>query len=195
MHVNRIFLDLDDTLNSLTLPALREVGCPVGDFDYQCYPEEAGYSITAAAQLLSGRHWTVPDFWNSIDRNFWRTLPRSKEFSYLLTKCVSLVGQDNVHILTSPTKDPDCLAGKLEWIQQQLPNWLHRQYSITPRKHVCARPGALLIDDSDENVRQFREHGGTAITVPRPWNSFAAVDTMFHLKFCLNSLSLETACA
>ncbi len=38
-------------------------------------------------------------------------------------------------------------------------------------KHACAHKGALLIDDSDEQVERFRQAGGWAILLPRAWNS------------------------
>ena len=77
--------------------------------------------------------------------------------------------------MTSPTIDPDCLAGKLEWIHEFTPRWMHRQYLVGPRKQFCAHREALLIDDADKNVNTFREWGGQALLVPRPWNSMHAL--------------------
>ena len=82
----------------------------------------------------------------------------------------------------SPTKDPECLAGKLEWIHNHFPAWMHRQFAITPRKHLFARPDSLLIDDYGENVERFKAHGGHAITVPRPWNDHWAADPRKYLE-------------
>jgi hypothetical protein len=74
-------------------------------------------------------------------------------------------------LLTSPTIDPLCLAGKLYWIKQNLPTVYHRQYAITPRKFVCAQPGHLLIDDNEENCKVWLKNGGQVKMIPRPWNS------------------------
>jgi 5'(3')-deoxyribonucleotidase len=162
----RIFLDLDDVLNVMTMPTLRSMGCDIVDYD-----PAWGWDIVKAANATHPKwSFTTSQFWNSLRREHWAMLPKSKMCDWLIDRCVSLVGKTNVHILTSPTLDPDCLAGKLEWIQTELPGWLHRQYVITPRKHLCAAPGVLLIDDHYENVLDFRRAGGKAIVVPRPWN-------------------------
>jgi hypothetical protein len=167
----RIFLDLDDVLNQFTLYALQSVGCPVGPYEYNKFKPKWGRDIVAAANALhETKNFTVDSFWGAIDRDVWATTPRSQEANSLLHLCVELAGKENVFILSTPTLDPDCLAGKLEWIHAEMPKWIHRQYSISPRKWVCASPEAVLIDDSDENIDQWRGACGVGIVMPRPWN-------------------------
>jgi hypothetical protein len=185
----RILLDLDDVCNCFTLYALRHVGCPVGNHDYHLYDHHWGWDIVKAANHLHpdpGRHFTQQSFWESIKREHWSRVPGSPEFFPLLSRCISLVGRENVCILSCPTLDPDCLAGKLEWIQEFMPKDMQRQFLIGPRKHFCARPDALLIDDSDANVTAFREHGGQAILMPRPWNSLWGEPTELYVNGWLN---------
>jgi len=193
MIPTRIFLDLDDVCNTFTPYALRSVGCPVDVLSFDDCDPLWGYDIVAAANTLHpSRTFTLSSFWESIGRSVWATVPESAEFTLLLRWCEECVGTENVCILTSPTIDPDCLAGKLEWIHCHLPKRMHRQFLIGPTKHLCARPDALLIDDHEKNVNLFRQHGGQAILVPRPWNSlFRVRDTLNYLlielgnKFCL----------
>jgi 5'(3')-deoxyribonucleotidase len=171
----RIFLDLDDVLNEFTMSTLSEM-CPY----FGEYKPEWGWDIVRACNESHGQPpLSVAEFWDSFDREHWVTRPKSDMCDWLIARCVALVGSDNVHILTSPTKDPDCLAGKLEWIHANLPGWLHRQYLIGPDKSLCASPDSLLIDDRDKNVGGFREAGGQAILVPRPWNEHG---TQFHAQ-------------
>lgn len=173
--IRRILLDIDDVCNQCTKYAMQWLNVPM-DYDNfeQVYPTQFGYDIVAAANYLIGyRRFDVPSFWNMIPRTFWATCPVSLEFEQLLELCVSVVGHQNICFLTGPTKDPDCLAGKLEWIAKFTPPFMHRQYLIGPRKHFCAHPEALLIDDSDVNVWTFRCGGGNAILVPRNWNSLS----------------------
>lgn len=183
--IRHVFLDIDDTLNSLTLHILGAVhGVDIGTYDYDRFPIEVGYDIIAAYEKLKPFDYqthTIQSFWNAVPREAWAKTPRSPEFDFLLKHSVELVGRENVCLLTSPTKDPECLAGKLEWIHDTMPAWMHRQYLIGPRKHFCARPDSLLIDDSDENVNKFREAGGNAILVPRPWNSLHGTSTKTYL--------------
>lgn len=181
--IRRIFLDLDDVCNTLAPFVLRSVGCGIGPSDYARYPREHGFNISKAANAMLGEpRYTPATLWASIPRSVWVKVPESDFFPWLLDTCAQAVGRENVCIATSPTKDPDCLAGKLEWIHDHCPEWMHRQYAITPRKHLLARPDSLLIDDYSENIERFEAHGGHAITVPRPWNGHWASDPRGYLE-------------
>jgi len=80
-------------------------------------------------------------------------------------------GPVGAHLLTTPMKNPESTTGKLTWIEKYLNNKWRKNAIVTgaPKK-LFARPGALLIDDRDKNVEEFRAAGGEAILVPRPWN-------------------------
>jgi hypothetical protein len=183
--IKRIVLDLDDVCNTFTMYVLSRLGCDVGPFDYHCFPSDCGYDILTAYHRLKGEsqpHLSKSEFWNSLTREVWATAPQSRELSWLLGMVEFFVGKPNVCLLTSPTIDPECLAGKLEWIHANLPDFLHRQYLVGPPKHFCARPDTLLIDDNDKNCAAFREAGGHAILVPRPWNSRSGWDTQVDIQ-------------
>lgn len=193
IDINTIVLDLDDTLNSLTMHLLGQLGADVLPYHYDKYPIECGYGIIDAWSKLTGRPKpSVPDFWSQVTRGMWACAPRSEQF-WLLEECAELVGQDNVIIATVPTKCPDCVAGKHDWIMRQLPLWCQRQYFITPRKHKLAHAGVLLIDDSDSNCDRFvvdgegNPNGAAAITCPRPWNHLHEEDCDTYLQYQLQS--------
>ncbi len=186
MIPTKIFLDLDDVCNKFTMHALKAVGCPVEAGGLHLFNPEWGFDIIQAANALyptcdSHFKFTSEWFWNEIDREVWVTAPESDEFRELLKRCEDLVGSNNVHILTTPVKDPESLAGKLEWIHEHFPEWMHRQYLMGPQKYLLADSLSLLIDDSEKNVMEFRRHGGQAILVPRPWNSLHSVNTEAHI--------------
>lgn len=193
MPIKEIFIDLDDTLNKFTMEALAEVGC-VGNQQNPLsnYNPAWGWDIIKAANALHPhRKFTPEQFWRSFPKNFWASLPQSDEFDFLLEESIKLVGKDNICILSSPTWDPACAAGKLEWIQEFCPLWMHRQYLLGPEKFRCAKPGALLIDDNGDNTNKFYAKGGRTILVPRPWNRRHKGNTMDHLASafqCLGSL-------
>jgi 5'(3')-deoxyribonucleotidase len=92
-----------------------------------------------------------------------------------------MVGQRNVYIATAPIDAPSCASGKMIWIQRNLPQWIHRQFLITPCKFVASHPGALLIDDFEDNIRFFQGRGGSTITVPRPWNRLRGREPSGHI--------------
>ena len=155
--IRRIFLDLDDVCNTLAPFLLHSVGCDIRPSDYVRYPHEHGFNIPDAANAMLGEpRYTPATLWASIPRFVWVRVPESRLLPLAVGRLRSwAVGRENVCIATSPTKDPDCLAGKLEWIHDHFPQWMHRQYAITPRKHLFARPDSLLIDDYSENVDRF----------------------------------------
>jgi hypothetical protein len=173
--IRRIYLDLDDVLNTLSMYFLSLVGCKVDPRDYRQYPVTGDVCMSVVAnQLLGGEYFTRPSFWAWFNRHDWASVPKSDECDWLIEQCERLVGWENVMIATSPTKDGACAAGKIDWIHANLPPWLHRQYAITPRKWFLAQRGALLIDDNTKNVRLFKKGGGRTLLVPRPWNRLHA---------------------
>lgn len=201
--IRRIILDVDDVLNSLTLHILRHYKCNIGPFDYFAFPNEVGYDIIAACQILGGlipyiknnSGEFVPDvvsFWNGVTcADLWRTAPKSPQCEWLLDKAVDLVGKDEIYLATSPTKDPQAHADKLHWMWDNLPNWIHRQYFMTPRKWLLGKLGVILFDDNSENCEKFIAEGGDALLVPRPWNSLHKYDTDLVISTRLNELAEE----
>lgn len=177
MKVKRIFLDVDDVLADFTLAAMEYVGCAVSQEDKDDFYDSWGFDIVAAVNALHpSQNFSPKEFWAQLPKEFWAQLSKTRECDWIINTTVRGVGRDNVFLLTSPINDPECVAGKMEWIRDFLPSWFweNRQYIIAPPKWVCARPDALLIDDSDANIRRFREEGGLAILLPRPWNSLHA---------------------
>ena len=177
--IKTIFLDIDDTLNNFTLHALNWVGCKVPKHDW--FDPEWGRDIVKAANYYHTSSFTEKEFWDSIPEECWATAPKTNYCSWLIGRCVQLVGKDNVCILTSPTLDPRCASGKMIWIQDHMPEFLQRQYLIGPPKQFCAHAGALLIDDADKNVELFREAGGESWIVPKPWNRSFGFDVELYL--------------
>jgi hypothetical protein len=115
-------------------------------------------------------------------------VPKSKEFDYLILKSQDLVGRENVCILTSMAS-PKRLDAKFHWIHHNIPEWLQKQVVVATEKRCCASRNALLIDDSEENVDLFREAGGEAILMPRPWNSLHKLHTnRIPLLYLVNEL-------
>ena len=180
--IRRIFLDMDDVLNRWSSACFAKFyGAPPPSSFFNGYFERHGYDVLGAVNELCSTQMSKQTFWDSFPREFWANVPVSDEAMILIGLCEQLVGKDHVCILTAPTLDPDCLAGKLEWIHRFMPKWLHRQFLVGSCKQFCAHPEALLIDDADKNVDRFREWGGHAILVPRPWNTLNAELTLPHV--------------
>lgn len=188
--IQRIFLDLDDTCNTLAMHVLSCVGCPVDPRDYSQYPPNFGYNVHEAANYLLGcrKFANAGQFWQTITRTNWLECPTAAIFPWVLLRAARLVGRENVCLATSPTKCPESLSGKLEWIHRKMPSWMHRQYAITPRKYLFARPDSLLIDDVEENINRFQVEGGHGLLVPAPWNKLHGVDSFEAIEEQMENL-------
>lgn len=117
----------------------------------------------------------IPTFeqWNSIETvEFWQSVMPMEDANEILTVCEDLVGHFRVRILTSisPQLRPVLAQRKLEWIRHWFPNFLYSTI-VTGDKSAFAEPTNLLIDDWEYQVLKFRNLGGKAILLPRPWNS------------------------
>jgi len=113
---------------------------------------------------------TETEFWAPCASEcFWENLRWTEEGTEILARALLAVGPENVFLFTSPADFPRSFSGKAKWIKAHLPNF-GRQVLMGPAKYLYAKPGHLLIDDSDINVKAFRAAGGQTILVPRPWN-------------------------
>lgn len=176
MRVREVYIDIDDTLNTLTLDTMRKFGADISS--YYDYPD-VGYNIIRATDVCGGKvpklesgEYDEPAFWDAVTLNsVWLNTSLSLDAMSIIYRCVASVGKENVCVATRPTKCGQCHAQKVEWIERFLPPWIHRQYFLTPRKYKLGQPGALLIDDCEENCEMFRKRHGEAILYPRPWNT------------------------
>lgn len=166
--IDQIFIDLDDVCNHFTMHTLRYTGCEcsLNDSDF---PKGIGYDIVAACNVLHPtKIWTPSKFWG-VGGGVWLDLPMRADCHQLLDTCAEIVGRKNVFICTASLPQPEHYSGKMAWIYNHLPGWILTQIQFNNHKETNARPGALLIDDSDANVNKFKgTRGGRAILVPRP---------------------------
>lgn len=109
-------------------------------------------------------------FWDAFGFDFWSNLEWTKEGKELLAALESIFGPENITIMTSPCLTRGGIDGKIDWIRREIPAY-SRRYFVGPEKHPCAGPGKFLLDDRDENVKEFGNAGGCGILVPRPWNA------------------------
>lgn len=125
--------------------------------------------------------WDVEDWlgisseemWAKIDAqgaDWWRSLPPYTWNTGLL----SLVTSYPFTIATCPSKHVSSVAGKFLWIHDRFGEGFTK-FMLGKDKWLMAKPGTVLIDDSDKNCQLFEEAGGHAIVFPQPWNSRRAI--------------------
>jgi len=111
---------------------------------------------------------TKDEFWGQLGHLFWANLPWTNEGKALLDGVRRICG-DNIVILTSPSRTPGCVDGKLDWVRREIPA-LADSVIMCKRKGFVAHSNAVLLDDHNKNVDEFSEAGGRTLLIPRPWN-------------------------
>lgn len=103
--------------------------------------------------------------YDKMDRAWWAGIPAfpgANDFYDFLDQIAP------VKFLTGPMMNPDCHAGKGDWIMNFLPErekFALMDLIICPSKDKCllAKPNHLLVDDREEVVEAWRNAGGKAI--------------------------------
>lgn len=183
MTIDRILLDMDGVLSDWTGAACRLFDRDPADV-YANWPEGC-WDITKALGVSGAELWRRVD---SAGFYFWAELEAYPWVDELLELCQATAPTT---ILTSPSRDPQSLAGKLEWMQRR---WglTFRDYLVGPDKLACARPGALIIDDRPATVDGFREAGGAGVLFPAAWNGNRGLDPMAHVREALADASASS---
>lgn len=164
MTVQHIFLDMDGVISDFIGGACRLFeredvleSWPLGERDA---PQAFGLS---ASQFWGKIDGAGADYWANLEPYSW-----CRELLDVIRETASFT------ILSAPSLGVECPTGKLRWLRTYLGSGF-RDHLFGYQKHFCAKPGHVLIDDSEGNVRRFREHGGAAILFPQPWNSNHAI--------------------
>lgn len=189
--IHRIYLDLDDVLNTL-VPSLFANSAGV-DMPYSEYPRRHGWdvrsAINEACERAHGFAYDRGRFWRTLSREFWASIPKTPECDWLLATAAHHVGRGGVFILTKAVGSTS-LAGKQDWVQRNLPEWMHDRMITCAHKDCCAAYDSLLIDDNQDNIQAFIARGGHAIMRPRPWNDLHDLD-FGYVKTQLKALFAE----
>ena len=124
--------------------------------------------------------WTFWDDWPDVTleminqacrTEFWKHLEWTEDGKKIFSAVFNKFDANQIYLLTDPVIGIGTADGKMMWIKNHLLDGFIKRTIITQApKHLLARPDTLLVDDKDENVDGFREAGGKALLVPRPWN-------------------------
>jgi 5'(3')-deoxyribonucleotidase len=173
LPIRHVFLDMDGVISDFVTAALALHGredavadWPVGE-----------WHVSKALGISSSQFWREI---NLQGHAFWAELPAYSWMDELVEKIREYAP---FTILSSPSLVPECLSGKVWWLQQHFAKGF-RDFLIGPHKHHCAKPDVVLIDDSDENVQRFRAHGGQAILFPQVWNQNHAIADRIEFVAC-----------
>lgn len=161
--IDVVYLDMDGVLCDFVSATCRVHSVNPKDA-YEDWPKGV-YELEKVFGL------TIQEFWSKIDNEgtwFWENLscyPWMREMVHVASR----VTKSDPILLTSPSLSVGSVTGKLLWIKRRFGDF-HQHYAITPKKRLLARPGALLIDDCEKNINEWKDAGGQAILFPQPWN-------------------------
>jgi hypothetical protein len=99
---------------------------------------------------------------------FWRELEWTDDGFDII-----IAGEDvcpNVCLLTSPAHTEGAIEGRIDWINDNIPQY-RKRVLIGNCKDMCAAPDHILVDDYDININKWCAAGGAGVLLPRPWNS------------------------
>lgn len=158
--IERVYVDLHGVLADFVRPWAYSSGRRVPK------PWPAGeYSLESAFGVESHRIW---DGIAQETSSWWATLPATDEAELVMAIAGSL---GPIRIVTSPRSPLSIRHHEAAGSTQLVAERYASQVEIVEWKGSLSRPGLLLIDDSDEQIRTWRRHGGRAVVMPRPWNS------------------------
>ncbi len=153
--INTVFLDMDGIITNFNKAVCEKFDLPYPPQVYHFFPKIRSQ---------------VNDF---CDESFWQNLEWMDDGRDILRMIMGTLGLDKIYFLTKMMPNVEAASGKMLWIRDNLPIYSDRMIlmSLKVPKSFLARSDALLIDDCDKYVDEFREAGGKAILIHRPWNA------------------------
>ena len=161
----KVFLDMDGVLCDFCSAAFAVNGA---EYDPNDYPKGT-WNLEEVLGV------TKEELWHNIDScgvGFWMTLRPyawTKAFVHGLLELT-----DDIVISTSPSRSPNCYAGKRIWLDQcrtWCPELSKMPVMMGSHKYLLANPNRILIDDGLHNIDKWRICGGKAIVFQQPWNT------------------------
>lgn len=166
MKIDHIYVDMDGVLVDFYSRALE---CYKRKYDENFNIElfKKTYPV-GTPQFADVLNLSDADFWAMIDEttNFWYNLPVLANARMLLTVCQAFAPTS---ILTKCNRNPGCYKGKKESRDKHFPD-LELLTTSRHKWHMGRCVRRILIDDTDKQVKAWRDKGGTAILYPQVWN-------------------------
>jgi hypothetical protein len=129
------------------------------------------------------------ELWSRINEatrndNFWSDIqPYYHSFELVTRLSVLMQAYEGQLVVSSiPNGCHYAWGQKVLWLRSFFPE-LQEHFMLGKDKHLLAKPNHILIDDCDENIDKFREHGGKAIVFPQRWNrKYQEVNADFKIE-------------
>jgi len=166
----RILVDCHEVLADFTTAALKIHG-----YTREQFEKLPGYT-PGARDLAKQLGISKGEFWFPINRAgapFWRGLAVLPNAIALLEHVISLT--NDWHIVSTPSRHSSSYAGIRQWVQFHIDENFSRLV-LMQDKHLLANPNTILIDDSEDNIREFATAGGNGFLFPAWHNQLRGVE-------------------
>jgi 5'(3')-deoxyribonucleotidase len=171
-----IFLDMDGVLVDFEAGAAALWGLTAGELQAKRTP-----GTWALPEPLG---ITTTQFWNKLNEAgeiFWQGLlpmPWHLELMHYVEE-----HSTQWYIVSAPSHSPTSYTGKVKWLKKYFGPRFDR-FFLTPHKELLAANGRLLIDDNEDNIKKFVEHGGMGQIFPSMSNRLhsSRLDPMVYIK-------------
>jgi len=175
-----IAVDLDGVLTQWLMAACKTCDIDINDEDIRAELKDGVYldklGIISEEDMWEKINAKGTEYWANLKPNTW-TKKLVEEMEKLGT----------VYILTSPGSCITAPSGKMAWIEKHFPDLLTKLI-IVKDKWICAGKNRILIDDSENKIEDFREHGGHAFHWP---NDLALIDGDIDVDETIEKLKEE----
>lgn len=111
---------------------------------------------------LRGKHIDGPRFWDPINRkgyDFWINLDWMPDGRLLWNS----IKQYNPTILSAPSSRPESRVAKYDWVHRELGENVEVILRSAKNKKEFASPTHILIDDREDNIKDWIESRGIGI--------------------------------
>lgn len=143
--------------------------------------------------LYDNKHYSVRELIGITDKEFWEKISKKEEkfwsgleeFSWFKEMYEGLNKIGDVYFCTAPTLDPNCVKGKLIWLQNRF-GFGFKKYIFMKDKHLLAKPDNFLVDDFEEQFENFKKNEGNAVLFPQPWNANRDIEN--RVEFVLTAI-------
>lgn len=180
-----IYIDIDGVLADFVGGAIK-----IHNKDESILEEfEGSYDIASVFGM------TEEDFWKHINDdidNFYSNLKPTEECKEIIDAVVELKHRNDIDVEISviTSRHESLKESTTNWLYNNIPPLRGHRLIFNENKSQFAKPNAILIDDSDEQLLPFITQGGNIIPIHRPWNYFvtSAVDVRKDLEMIVDSI-------
>lgn len=155
----KIFLDIDGVCVDWLDSASKLIDIDLRD-------KEVREKAKSGKNIFNVSPFSIEECWEKLSEegnDFWENLEPFPWMQRLFDELNKRT--DNFCFLTSPSRDPYCASGKIKWMQKYFGEEF-QDYLIGKHKQMCATPNSILIDDSEDKIKNFEEAGGHGFLWP-----------------------------